>query len=140
MLGFVLPACASSRSGPKSEPAAAKEPTAVTKGSGCPGTCAGSASEALQQAVRRRARQADACYQTALNADPTLAGRVLITLMLAETGSACSVLVTSTTVRVPDGLARCLERHFDTDYPPPSGGCITAVVPLMLRSDADGGS
>ena len=88
----------------------------------------------------RRAQDATSCYQSALDADPTLSGRLLVTLTLAETGNTCSVDVTSTTIQVPDGLARCLERHFDIDYPKPTGGCITAVLPLMLRSDADAGS
>ncbi len=136
-LCWALSGCASNKTEP--EPPATQTQTPSAKGSGCPSVCDGAASEALQQAIRRRARQADDCYQTALNADPNLAGRVLITLTVAETGAACSVVVTSTTLRVPDGLARCLERHFDADYPPPSGGCITAVVPLMLRSDADAG-
>ena len=137
---LTLWACAASTSKTEPAPAQRRPQTSSTRGSACPTSCDGAANEALQQAIHHRARRAGGCYQTALDADPTLAGRVLVTLTVADTGGACSVVVTSTTVRVPDGLARCLERHFDTDYPPPSGGCITAVVPLMLRSDADGGS
>ena len=134
-----LAGCAGKPDGPR-QPQPASAPAPITKERSCPESCTGSASDALQDALRSRAQQAGQCYEAALASDPTLAGRLLVTLTLSETGGACSVVVTSTTLDVPSGLARCLERHFDSDYPPPTGGCVRAVLPLMLKSDADGGA
>lgn len=133
-------ACAAPTPRPDATTAAPATAAPAKKARTCSAHCDGSASPDLEQAVGRRAQDATSCYQSALDADPTLSGRLLVTLTLAETGNTCSVDVTSTTIQVPDGLARCLERHFDIDYPKPTGGCITAVLPLMLRSDADAGS
>lgn len=145
-LAFAVASCAAPAAGPApggaDGPAAAQaKSSAVTTGRGsCPAQCDGSPGSDFEQAVSRRAKDATRCYQSALDADPTLSGRLLVTLTLAETGTTCAVAVTSTTLKVPDGLARCLERHFDVDYPKPTGGCISAVLPLMLRSDADAGT
>lgn len=106
-------------------------------GAACPRDCDGAAPAELEAALRARAQDARSCYESALERDPALAGRLLVTLTLSESGEACDVEITSTTVALPDALKRCLERVFDARFVPIQGGCVRAVLPLKLQSEQE---
>lgn len=114
------------------EPGGAAPPvqTRVVEREGCGATCDGVGSEALSQAVVRRARHARDCYDRELLRDPKTTGKLLVTLSIARDGASCTTVVTSSTMEVSTQFEGCLIRVFEGGYPAPSEGCVQVVIPL----------
>ena len=107
----------------------AGEARVVLRGS-CGKSCDGVASEALTGAVVRRARHARDCYERELRKNPKAAGKLLVTMSIADDGAPCATVVTSSTMDVSTDFEGCLIRIFEVGYPAPSGGCVQVVLPF----------
>jgi outer membrane biosynthesis protein TonB len=98
----------------------------------CLGKCQGRASSELGLALQQRAMQGRRCYTEALRATPTLEGRTVVSVRVGGDGSVCSATVK--TSDMPTDVNDCLLGLFQRQtYPPPSGGCIDAEVPLSFK-------
>ena len=95
--------------------------------------CAGKATPDLESALAFRAKQAHRCYDTALAQDPTLKGRVGITVRVASSGQVCSANV-ATNELGGSTVAQCVANMFRQagHFPPPAGGCVDATVPISF--------
>jgi len=100
---------------------------------GCDGTCKGSYSTELEQALMVRASQARRCYNQGLAQDSTLKGHVTVAVRIGPTGNMCSSAVASNDMGSP-GVANCAANVFRNAqaYPAPHGGCVDAKVPLAF--------
>jgi outer membrane biosynthesis protein TonB len=86
----------------------------------------------LVAALTDRARTLKtACYYPALAQNPTLHGRIVITLKITETGKVCSALVEKNEMATP-AVADCsIEAYRNLSLPPPQGSsCILVSVPI----------
>lgn len=96
---------------------------------GCPAECTGTASGALQSAVRAKGGAARGCYERALRQNATLQGKMSVTVRVGTSGQACSVNV-SNGLGDP-GVGSCVAQMFRSGtYPAPQGGCVDIAVPL----------
>jgi hypothetical protein len=100
---------------------------------GCDGTCKGSYSSELEQALMVRASQARRCYNQGLAQDSTLKGHVTVAVRIGPSGNMCSSAVASNDMGSP-GVANCAANVFRNAqaYPAPRGGCVDAKVPLAF--------
>jgi len=100
---------------------------------GCDGTCKGTPSTELEQALTVRASQARRCYNQALAQDSTLKGHVTVAVRIGPTGNMCSSAVASNDMASPV-VANCAASMFRNAqaYPAPHGGCVDAKVPLSF--------
>jgi hypothetical protein len=100
---------------------------------GCDGTCKGSPSSELEQALQVRASQARRCYNQALAQDSTLKGHVTVAVRIGPTGNMCTSAVASNDMGSPL-VANCAANVFRNvqGYPAPHGGCVDAKVPLAF--------
>lgn len=93
-------------------------------------TCTGSASAELEQTLAFRAKQAHRCYDNALTQDPTLKGKVSISVRVGANGSVCSAAVASNDMGSPT-VANCVVGYFRSgSFPAPKGGCLDANIPI----------
>lgn len=113
-----------------SGPAVAAKPVAVAPSNGCDKKCAGSASDAIENALAQKAKQARRCYEKALANDATLKGKVSLNLKIGTNGSVCSVSVASNDIG-NDYIGQCAADLFrNSSFPSPTGGCIETNLPL----------
>ena len=106
----------------------------VVKGGGgttaCSGPCNGTATSAVQGALRAKGGQARGCYERALRLNPTLQGRVMVSARVGAQGQMCSASISQNTLGDP-GVAACISQMFRAGkFPPPKGGCVDVNVPL----------
>ncbi len=87
---------------------------------------------AIADAVRRRLKDIQGCYERELRNDQTLAGKVVVQMTISEMGRASGVKT------VHDGVgggkvARCVgERLKRIRFPKPSGGTVTVRYPFVF--------
>jgi hypothetical protein len=95
--------------------------------------CSGASTPDLESALAFRAKQARRCYESALENDNTLKGKVAISVRVASNGQVCSAGVASNDMGNP-GVAQCVANKFrQTGYfPAPKGGCVDATVPISF--------
>jgi hypothetical protein len=100
---------------------------------GCDGSCKGTPSTELEQALTVRASQARRCYNQALAQDSTLKGHVTVAVRIGPSGNMCSSAVASNDMGSPL-VANCAANVFRNaqSYPAPHGGCVDAKVPLAF--------
>jgi len=111
-----------------------EEPKKVVRasggGGGCAGPCTGTATAALQSALRAKGGQARGCYERALRLNNTLTGRVMVAATIGPQGQVCSANITQNTLGDPT-VASCISQMFRSGkFPPPKGGCVNVQVPL----------
>jgi hypothetical protein len=110
---------------------AGKKQVAVVAGNPCEVTkCSGTASPELEATLASFARRAHRCYDTALGQDPTLRGKVSISVRVASNGQGCSATVVTNELG-SSNVASCVAGYFrGQNFPAPRGGCVDANVPI----------
>lgn len=92
--------------------------------------CSGSAGPELEKALQLRVRQAHRCYDTALEQDATLRGKVTLAVRVGANGQVCSARVASNEMGSSQ-VASCVTGFFrGASFPLPKGGCIDANIPI----------
>jgi hypothetical protein len=118
---------------------AAPDPTVKRAGNGTPAAncgapkCSGAATPDLESALQFRARQAKRCYESALENDNTLKGKVSIAVRVASNGQVCSAAVASNDMG-SSSVAQCVANKFRQAgyFPAPRGGCVDTQVPISF--------
>jgi hypothetical protein len=99
----------------------------------CAGPCTGDAPAALQSALSGAGSAARGCYERALRTDPTLAGRIVVSVRVASNGNVCSASITQNTLG-SGGVSECVLGLFrGKRFPGAAGGkCVDVNVPLSF--------
>jgi hypothetical protein len=114
--------------------------TPATKSSGtpaagglgpCGGTCKGEASGALSSALRARAQSAQGCYNRALRTSE-VSGSMTVSVQVGPSGQVCSASLSNDTVHSSEVASCVLGRFRGQTFPPPTGGCIVANIPISF--------
>ena len=157
-VGLALGACAGSKPAPSASPPEYEIPTASASSPAAPtappvdrpvaeqppdaGTrrCEGAITAELMAAIRQRAQSARDCYESALQKDPKLRGRLQVAFRVGEHGEVLSASLPQDTVGSEElrtcvlGLAQMPYRYF------PEHGCIDVALPIQFQpKDADAG-
>ncbi len=93
--------------------------------------CGGASTGDLESALAFRAKQAHACYDSALANDSSLKGKIAISVRVASNGQVCNASVASNDMGSAQ-VAQCVANKFRQTgfFPAPKGGCIDATVPM----------
>lgn len=121
---------------PEAGPDVAQVKVAFTGTVGNPCTaakCSGAATPELEGALAFRAKQAHRCYDAALAQDPTLKGRISVSVRVAGNGQVCSANVGMNELS-GSTVAQCVANMFRQSghFPTPTGGCVDATVPISF--------
>ncbi|MFT3773587.1 MAG: AgmX/PglI C-terminal domain-containing protein [Minicystis sp.] len=119
--------------------AAANKPVTKSASSGtpssgggpCGGTCNGETTGALSSALRARAQSAQGCYQRALRTSE-VSGSLTVSVQVGPSGQVCSASLANDTVHSSEIASCVLGRFRGQSFPPPSGGCIVANIPISF--------
>lgn len=112
--------------------AAAAPKTVLTKADNQCGakTCSGGASPDLETALAFRAKQAHRCYDNALSADPTLRGKMSVSVRIGSNGQICTANVGASDL---PQLTSCVLGYFrGASVPAPKGGCADVTIPISF--------
>lgn len=91
-------------------------------------TCGGSATSDIETALAFRAKQAHRCYDNALAGDPTLRGKMSVTVRIGNQGQICSANVGQNDL---PALTNCVLNSFrGQNVPAPRGGCVDVAIPI----------
>ena len=108
-----------------------KKPTTTSVG-GCGPSCSGTVGGSLNTALSTVARGSRSCYERALRQNPTLQGRLMVSVRVGATGGACSASLASDALGDPS-VANCVLQKFrGSTYPKPEGGCVDVQVPIQF--------
>jgi hypothetical protein len=87
--------------------------------------------ETIQRVVRASFGRFRGCYAEALDRNPTLEGRVVVKFVIDRDGSVSTSADAGSDMTAP--VTDCVVRRFgDLSFPPPTGGVVTVVYPLVL--------
>ena len=91
--------------------------------------------EAIQKVIDQNKAQVRYCYEIELQRNQNLEGRIMMTWVIAATGSVAKVKVHDSTMKHP-GVERCIAAKIKTwQFPAPSGGGIVEVnYPFVFRA------
>jgi hypothetical protein len=104
----------------------------VSASNPCSAKCSGTGNSALNTAISGRAGAARPCYERALRVNSALQGKLMITVRIDPQGNVCSASVSQDAIHSPE-VSNCVMGMFrSAKFPPPSGGCIDAQVPLSF--------
>lgn len=93
--------------------------------------CSGGSSSDIESALAFRAKQAHRCYDNALAQDPTLRGKVSISVRIGANGQACSASVANNELASAPAVASCVAGYFrGQSFPTPRGGCLDVNIPI----------
>lgn len=123
------------RSGNATAETAGRNPGAgaVRPGDPCAAPCTGSVEPALEKALQARGAQARSCYNLALEHQPELAGRLVLSVRVGENGETCRAAIAENDLESPEVEACVLQRFRNGQFPPPKGGCADTRVPLNFK-------
>jgi hypothetical protein len=108
------------------------KPTRRSGPAGCAGPCEGAEPAGLQGQLAAKAGLARGCYERALRQNPTLQGRMRVTVRVAPNGSVCNANVTQNELG-DAGVASCVSQIFrSATFAAPQVGCVEAAVPLRF--------
>lgn len=122
---------------PPPEPTASADPILekpIKRGGqvGCAGPCEGSEPPGFQGQLAAKATLARGCYERALRQNPTLQGRMRVSVRVGTTGAVCSAAVSQNELG-DAGVASCVAQIFrSATFSAPQGGCIEAQVPIKF--------
>jgi hypothetical protein len=122
---------------PPPEPSASAEPAdvkTVRRGppAGCAGPCEGAEPPGLQGQLAAKAGLSRRCYERALMHNPTLQGRMMVSLRVGPNGVVCHANVTQNELG-DAGVASCVAQIFrSSSFVAPQGGCVEAQVPIKF--------
>lgn len=92
--------------------------------------CVGVSSSELETALQFRVKQAHRCYDNALAQDPTLRGKVTVSVRVGSNGQVCNAGIASNEMSSPQ-VGSCVTGYFrGANFPPPRGGCVDVNIPI----------
>jgi hypothetical protein len=92
--------------------------------------CTGTSGSELESALGFRVKQAHRCYDNALAQDPTLRGKVTVSVRVGANGQACSANIASNEMG-SSSVASCVAGFFrGASFPAPKGGCVDVNIPI----------
>ena len=112
---------------------AGKKPTGpIVMASMCDAkACSGTSTSDVETALAFRAKQSHRCYDNALAQDPTLRGKMSISVRIGAGGQVCSASATNNELASNPALAQCVVNNFRSGtFPSPKGGCVDVAVPI----------
>ena len=112
---------------------AGKKPTGpIAMASMCDSkACTGTSTSDVETALAFRAKQSHRCYDNALTADPTLRGKMSISVRIGANGQVCSASAANNELASNPGVAQCVVNNFRSGaFPSPRGGCVDVSVPI----------
>jgi hypothetical protein len=88
--------------------------------------------EIIQQEVRKAYGEFRKCYEAGLTASPNLQGRVSVRFVIERDGSVSTV--SNGGSDLPNATIACILKSFYAiKFPPPDGGTVTVVYPIILE-------
>ncbi len=116
-------------------PVAAKGTAAPAGTGGALGPCGcqvkGDGTPALQSALTGRAQSAKGCYNRALR-NGEVSGSMTVSVQIGPSGAVCGASISNDSVHSGE-ISQCvLSRFRGQSFPPPSGGCLTANIPISF--------
>jgi outer membrane biosynthesis protein TonB len=98
----------------------------------CSAKCSGTGNSALNSALSARAGAARPCYERALRVNSTLQGKLTVSVRVDPQGNVCGASIASDAIHSPE-VSNCVMGMFrSAKFPPPTGGCVEAQVPLSF--------
>lgn len=92
--------------------------------------CTGTSGSELENALQFQVKKAHRCYDSALAQDPTLRGKVTVSVRVGANGQVCSAGIASNEMGSSQ-VASCVSGSFrGASFPPPRGGCIDVNIPI----------
>lgn len=91
--------------------------------------------EAIQAVVRQNFGRFRACYEKALPGNKTLAGTVTVSFVINPDGSVRDATNDASTLPDPHVVQCVVEGFGRLTYPPPQGGYVTVVYPVVFSPD-----
>lgn len=96
----------------------------------CAGPCSGDA-PALRSALASAGGASRGCYERALRTNPTLQGRLIVSVRVASNGNVCSASISQDDLHAADVSSCVLGLFRSKHFPSPTGGkCADVDVPL----------
>ncbi|HEY4120959.1 MAG TPA: AgmX/PglI C-terminal domain-containing protein [Byssovorax sp.] len=96
---------------------------------GCGSTCQGTATPALQGALRGTAQSAQGCYNRALRTSE-VSGNLTVSVQVGPSGNVCGASLATDNVHSNEITQCVLGRFRGHNFPPPSNGCVTVNIPI----------
>ncbi|HEX9297933.1 MAG TPA: AgmX/PglI C-terminal domain-containing protein [Polyangiaceae bacterium] len=98
----------------------------------CTAKCSGTGNNAMNAALSARAGSARPCYERALRVNSALQGKLMVNVRIDSQGNVCSASISDDAMHSPE-VSNCVMGMFrSARFPPPTGGCIDAKVPLSF--------
>lgn len=109
-----------------------KPTTTVRQGDPCAvKSCSGETTPELESALAVRVKQAHRCYDSALQNDSTLQGRIQISVRIASNGNVCGTRIVSNDPSMGI-VANCVVAKMAGHFPSPKTGCVDAQIPIAF--------
>lgn len=102
--------------------------------------------DVIQRIVREHFPTFKRCYEIALRGDPTVHGRTSTEFVIGRNGHVASSVDVETNSTLPRDVRDCVaDRMRFLEFPPPDGGVVTVIYPLVFSpgqpdADADAGA
>jgi outer membrane biosynthesis protein TonB len=94
--------------------------------------CGGSSNNAIVSALNARAGAARPCYERALRVNSALQGKLTVNVRIDPQGNVCNASVLEDAMHSVE-VSNCVMGMFrSAKFPPPTGGCLDAKVPLSF--------
>jgi len=88
--------------------------------------------EVIQRVVRASAASFQQCYDDAAKKDPSLHGRTSTRFTIDRTGHVSISSDLGSEGTIPSEMSKCVTERFEKlEFPPPEGGTVTVVYPLI---------
>jgi hypothetical protein len=100
-------------------------------GGPCGSPCTGEATGALSSALRAHAQTAQGCYKRALRTGE-VSGSMTVSVQVGPAGQVCSASLVRDEVHSGEVSSCVLGRFRGQTFPPPSGGCVVANIPISF--------
>lgn len=101
----------------------------------CEGDCEGTVTPTLRSALAQRALSARNCYNTALRRDSSLQGKLTVAVRIDQTGRACSVQITESTLGDASVDACVAEKFRSGGFSAVQGDCVNVAVPINFTKE-----
>ena len=94
--------------------------------------CQGTSNNAIISALSARAGSARPCYERALRVNSTLTGKLTVNVRIDPQGNVCNASVVEDAIHSAEVSNGVMGMFRSAKFPPPSGGCLDAKVPLSF--------
>lgn len=88
--------------------------------------------ETIQRVVRQNHGRFRVCYERALNANPSLEGRVSVRFVIGRDGAVSSVANAGSSLASGEAVSCVLRAFYGLSFPKPEGGLVTVTYPLSF--------